>query len=85
MVVLVCVGDEYVQYELREGPPRLEVSPLRVVADAQSAQESGRTGARGSSHETGGKLYSLNTYYYRLLSIAYAFSNRFSRVKVVFA
>lgn len=83
--MLVCVGDEYVQYELREGPPRLEVPPLRVVTDAQSAQESGRTGARGSSHETGGKLYSLNTYYYRLLSIAYAFPNRFARVEVVFA
>lgn len=64
MVVLVCVGDEYVQDELRGGPPRLEVPPLRVVADAQSAQESGWTGARGSSHETRGKLYSLNTYYY---------------------
>lgn len=41
MVVLVCVGDEYVQDELRGGPPRLEVPSLRVVADAQSAQESG--------------------------------------------
>lgn len=85
MVVLVCVGDEYVQHELREDPPRVEVPPLRVVADAQSAQESGRTGARGSSHETGGKLYSLNTYYYRLLSRVFAFPNRFSRVEVVLA
>lgn len=83
--MLVCVGDEYVQNELREGPPRVEVPPLRVVADAQSAQESGRTGARGSSHETGGKLYSLNTSYYILLSRVFAFPNRFSRVEVVLA
>lgn len=54
-----------------------------MVADAQSAQESGRTGAGGSSHETGGKYYSCNAYGYIINKITRTSRQIFSESKLV--